>query len=112
MIKNLHLKYFSYSEKKKFDESIDDPSTFEITLTSRILVSLATFFLSISRLIITFIPLQNRKKVEESIKEVNMTIVEEKYFGKIYDSNWRKGYENQVIGQSLEESLNSSKNPK
>lgn len=30
-----------------------------------------------------------------------MTIVEEKYFGKIYDSNWRKGYENQLIGQNL-----------
>lgn len=41
-----------------------------------------------------------------------MTIVEEKYFGKIYDSNWRKGYENQLVGQAIEESIVSSKNSK
>jgi hypothetical protein len=75
-MKSLHLKYFSYSEKKRYDESLDDPYAFEMTLFTRLLISLSTFCLNLSRFMITFIPLNQRRKVEEAIKDVNMTIVE------------------------------------
>lgn len=37
---------------------------------------------------ITFVPLQHRKRIEDAMKGVNMVIVEEKYFWKIYDAAW------------------------
>jgi hypothetical protein len=62
-IKNLHLKYFSYSEKKQYDEGMDDPAMMELTLTTKILISLSIFFLDLSRLLITFVPLNQRRKI-------------------------------------------------
>ena len=59
-----------------------------MTITTRMLVSITLFFLNSSRFIITFVPLHHRKKIEESMKGVNMVIVEEKYFWKMYESAW------------------------
>jgi hypothetical protein len=87
-IKNLHLKYFSFSERKKYDDSEEDPANYEMNLTTRMLVSLTLFCLNASRLMITFVPLGHRKRIEEAMKGVNMVIVEEKYFWKIYESAW------------------------
>jgi hypothetical protein len=52
------------------------------------LVSLIIFFLNSSRFMITFVPLDHRKRIEESMRGVNMVIVEEKYFWKMYESAW------------------------
>jgi hypothetical protein len=68
LLKDLHLKYFSYNEKKKYDEELNDPSLLELTLTTKILTSLSITFLNISRLLITFIPLNQRRKIEEALK--------------------------------------------
>lgn len=59
-----------------------------MSLTTRMLVSLTLFFLNTSRFMITFVPLNHRKRIEEAMKGVNMVIVEEKYFWKIYESAW------------------------
>jgi hypothetical protein len=106
-IKNLHLKYFSFSEKKKYDDSEDDPTNYEMTLTTRMLVSLTIFFLNSSRFMITFVPLHHRKRIEEAMKGVNMVIVEEKYFWKIYESAWANPQQ-----QSTENSSTMSNNLK
>lgn len=108
-IKNLHLKYFSYNEKKRYDESLDDPASLELTLTTKIIISLSIAFLNISRFLITFIPLNQRRKIEEALKEVNLTIVEEKYFGKIYDPKWNKNNENNQMTEAAEPPNNVSK---
>lgn len=83
-IKSLHLKYFSFSERKKYDDSQEDPSGYEMGLIVKMLTSLILFFLNSSRFLITFVPLEHRKKIEESMRGVNMVIVEEKYFWKMY----------------------------
>ena len=75
-IKNLHLKYFSFSERKKYDDSEEDPSNYEMSVTTRMLVSLTLFCLNASRLMVTFVPLAQRKRIEEAMKGVNMVIVE------------------------------------
>jgi hypothetical protein len=59
-----------------------------MSLSTRMLVSLTLFCLNASRLMITFVPLPHRKRIEEAMKGVNMVIVEEKYFWKIYESAW------------------------
>ena len=56
-----------------------------MSLTMRIMQSITIFFLNSSRFLITFIHPVHRKKIEESMKGVNMVIVEEKYFWKMYD---------------------------
>ena len=76
------------SERKKLEESEEDPSTYEMSLTTRMLVSLTLSCLNASRLMITFVPLAHRKRIEEAMKGVNMVIVEEKYFWKLYESAW------------------------
>lgn len=59
-----------------------------MSLTTRMLVSLTLFCLNASRFMITFVPLSHRKRIEEAMKGVNMVIVEEKYFWKIYEAAW------------------------
>ncbi len=81
------MKYFSFSEKKKYEETGDDLAQLEMSLMSRILSTLTIFFLNWSRFLITFIHPQHRKKIEEAMRGVNMVIVEEKYFWKMYDSS-------------------------
>ena len=68
---------------------MDDPETYESTLTTRLIISISIFFLNFTKILITFIPLNQRRKVELAMKEVNTTIVEEKYLGKIYDPSWK-----------------------
>lgn len=58
-----------------------------MSLTSRTLVSLTLFCLNASRFMITFVPPAHRRKIEEAMRGVNMVIVEEKYFWKMYESN-------------------------
>ncbi len=58
-----------------------------MSLTTRILSSITIFFLNSSRFLITFIAPQHRKKIEESMRGVNLVIVEEKYFWKMYDTS-------------------------
>jgi hypothetical protein len=84
-IKNLHLKYFSFSERKRHDETSEELMQLEMSLTTRMLQSLTIFCLNFSRFLITFIPPQNRRKVEAAMKGVNMVIVEEKYFWSMYE---------------------------
>lgn len=55
-----------------------------MTFFTRFLISITLFFLNTSRFIIAFVPPQHRKKIEEAMRGVNMIIVEEKYFWKIY----------------------------
>jgi hypothetical protein len=54
----------------------------------KMLTSIILFFLNSSRFLITFVPLEHRKRIEESMRGVNMVIVEEKYFWKMYENNW------------------------
>lgn len=56
-----------------------------MSLTSRTLVSLTLFCLNASRFMITFVPPAHRRKIEEAMRGVNMVIVEEKYFWKMYE---------------------------
>lgn len=60
----------------------------EMTLFTRLLVSLSVFCLNASRLLVTFIAPAHRKRIEEAMRGVNMVIVEEKYFWKIYEAAW------------------------
>ena len=66
----------------------EDPSGYEMGLIVKMLTSLILFFLNSSRFLITFVPLEHRKKIEEAMRGVNMVIVEEKYFWKMYETNW------------------------
>jgi hypothetical protein len=68
LLKDLHLKYFSYNERKRYDEELEDPSLLELTLTTKVLISLSITCLNISRFLITFIPLNQRRKIEEALK--------------------------------------------
>ena len=47
-----------------------------MSVTTRLLVSLTLFCLNTSRLMVTFVPLAHRKRIEEAMKGVNMVIVE------------------------------------
>lgn len=86
-IKNLHLKYFSFGERKKEESSVDEVIQLEMSLTTRILQSVTIYCLNFSRFLITFIPPLHRKKIELAMKGVNMVIVEEKYFWSMYETS-------------------------
>lgn len=68
----------------------------------KMLTSLILFFLNSSRFLITFVPLEHRKKIEEAMRGVNMVIVEEKYFWKMYETNWTSSNQ---IPQNIEQPI-------
>ena len=81
------MKYFSFSERKKNEENGEDITELEMSLFTRMLSSITIFFLNISRFMITFIAPVHRKKIEEAMRGVNLVIVEEKYFWKMYETS-------------------------
>ena len=62
-IKNVHLTYFSCSDKKQFEEGMGDPALMEQNLPTRILTSLSIICLDLSRFFMTFVPLNQRRKI-------------------------------------------------
>lgn len=57
------------------------------SIFEKILISLTVFLLKLAKLFLTFIHPEKRKSVEEEIKGINLVLIEEKYFWKIYTSS-------------------------
>ena len=87
-MRNIYIKIFSMSERKKNDDFIENQLHPENSLYIRMMVSFTLFLLNLSKFIITFLPIHNRKPIEESIKGLNLVIVEEKYFWKLYENTF------------------------
>lgn len=110
-LRDLHLKYFSFGEKRRYDEAGEDPTSYEMSLTSRTLVSLTLFCLNASRFMITFVPPAHRRKIEEAMRGVNMVIVEEKYFWKMYESNSKQQPQDPMPALNLKTSTSQQPQP-
>jgi hypothetical protein len=66
---------------------LEDLGELDMSLATRMISSITVFLLNICRFTITFIAPQHRKKIEEAMRGVNLVIVEEKYFWKMYETN-------------------------
>jgi hypothetical protein len=86
-LKNLHLTYFCTVERKNNEDEFNNP-LLEMPLFTKLMISITIFCLNTSRLIISFIDPIHRRRIEEAMRGVNMVIVEEKYFWKLYDQTW------------------------
>lgn len=82
-----------------------------MSLTSRTLVSLTLFCLNASRFMITFVPPAHRRKIEEAMRGVNMVIVEEKYFWKMYESNSKQQPQDPMPTLNLKTSTSQQPQP-
>ena len=58
-----------------------------MSLATRMLSSIVIFLLNVCRFTITFIAPQHRKRIQEAMRGVNLVIVEQKYFWKMYETN-------------------------
>ena len=64
LIKTVHLKYFSFNERKKYDDAqLEDPDMSEISISTRLMVSFVLFLLNFSRFLITFVAPLHRKRI-------------------------------------------------
>lgn len=65
------------------------------SILEKILISLTVFLLKSAKFSLTFINPEKRKSVEEEIKGINLVLIQEKYFWKIYTPS-QKPVEKQI----------------
>lgn len=63
-LKSIHLKYFSHKEEKKFQNSVKDPKSYDITFGQRLLTSIIIMLLTLVKHMIAFVPPKFRKSLE------------------------------------------------
>ena len=77
---------------------MEDAELLDLSVSTRLMVSLIIWLLTFSRFLITFVAPIHRKRIEEAMRGLNMVIVEEKYFWKMYD--------NQMGNEGMKASMN------
>ena len=86
-LKSIHLKYFSHKEEKKFESSVKDPKSYDITFGQRLLTSIIVLILTLVKHLIAFVPPKFRKGLEEPIRNINKVMIDRKCFWSIYEDS-------------------------
>jgi hypothetical protein len=61
--KMIHLKYFSHKEEKRYQDSVSDPSNYDVTFSNKLLIAVVVMLLNLAKYLIAFIPPIHRKQV-------------------------------------------------
>lgn len=83
-LKAVHLKYFSHKEQQRYHDSVSDPRQYDITFSSKILISIAVSLLTLCRHLTAFFLPQHRRPIEDSLRLINTVVIDGKCFWSIY----------------------------
>lgn len=85
ILKTMHLKSFSQKEQQRYNNAAVDPHTYDITFSTKIIISLVVILLNFCKHLIAFVTPNHRRPIEDALRAINTVLIDRKCFWSIYN---------------------------